>query len=1685
MTSQRKHGLVGIFVCMLLSVLALSYTPAASASLGDEITNIATVTQSLPNGTVQLQTNPATFIVEARPTASQIDFFRIAPGLPDAMPTVINGSDYSPTGSFADAMKPVAEDYAPGTIIPTLGESVDLVPAGTYLSGETMVVRVIDAGQNGDPDVIETVTVIVETNFGDAITLRLYESGPNTGEFFAYFASSANPTSVNDAFITAPQDTVLTATYIDAFDDTEISIDTALVDPFGRVFDSFTGELLDGVEVTIVDALTGQPAQVFGIDGVSTYPSTLTTGSTVTDASGRVYELSPGEFLFPLMAPGDYQLLVGAPESYTYPSSRAGSDFQTLLNAPFEIIPGSYGASFTVTSSGPLNLDVPLDPNGDLIVTKQAETATASTGDFIGYTVRLQNSGDVPAPFQLQDTLPQGLRYVGGTARLNQAEITDPEIAGNGRTLLFPISVVLPGQTASLTYLTTVGPGTPEGEIVNTAVAVNTSGAALSNMAEAVVTIEEDLLQSRLVIIGRVAEAACSPSDDWARPLQDGKGIADVRLYMESGRYVVTDENGLYHFEGVEPGTHVVQVDEATLPQGYDPVICEENSRYAGSALSKFVDAQGGTIWRANFYLKRNGDALKVEEEQQKRVRDADKFDQAWLDTQTDASPRWVYPALDDTPDGRSVSVGLAHGPRQRVTLSLNGQSVSGLNYSGLERSASLDVALSRWSGIDIQRGANSLNAKITDADGNLVTELTRTIWFVDEVYRASLVADRSIAVADGRTKPVIAIRLEDEAGHPIHKGRLVNISVSEPYRLAQTAEQEFQAPVSAAYSSVTGTRVSENGIAFVELEPTLQTGRVRLQIETHDGRLEEVDIWVRPEKREWVVVGLAEAEGLLTEQRGENGVELSNDGRVALFAKGLIKGDWLLTVAIDTAKRRGAQDGELFDEIDPNAYYTLYGDQTWQNNDAESRYPVYVKLERDTVQFLFGDYSTDLTDTQLGRYSRRLSGLKADIETENLSITAFAAESNQTFMKDEIAADGTSGPFTLRSAPVVRSSEILTVETRDRFRPDTLVSTRTLNRYIDYEIDYVTGELFFRHPISATDTDLNPNVIVADYETSQIGERNLTAGGRISGRSDTGLIEAGVSAIVENDNSNLQNGASNLVAVDVTVTPSEQTEVRVEVARSQADNGGEDIVGDAWLVEAAHRTDQISVTGYYREESANFGLGQQSSSTSALRRIGLQLSAELGVKELSESNDRLTRRVEAQAYREENLDTKSSRDVADISLRQDSQAFSSSFGVRAISEDLEGAAASRQSVLLTGRVSKTFIDQGLTISAAHEEPVWGGGNNDDEATLFPARSLIGIDKTLGRQATLSVRHEVTNGSDSSGDSTIAGISWTPWTGGQVRAATDMVTADDARRIGATIGVDQSWQIDQQWSVSTGLARRANIESDETPLDPTADDAVSPLEPGYGSSLVQADEAYTSGYLGLGYRGDSSAVSGRVELRDSALGQRFVATAGGAREITETLSFSSRGRYQSEALSESSGTQNLDVRIGAAWRPRGEGTTLFNRFDIGHNEVEGETLRTKVVNNLAVNTMLTERTQASFYHGIKYVETDFYGEEASAVTNLVGGEVRHDISPKVDIGGHVFWNSGSASKTAAWAIGPNIGFTPKNNIWVSLGWNFEGFEDEDFSAAEYTRSGPYIKLRAKFDRDTIGGLVDRLGLGAD
>ena len=108
------------------------------------------------------------------------------------------------------------------------------------------------------------------------------------------------------------------------------------------------------------------------------------------------------------------------------------------------------------------------------------------------------------------------------------------------------------------------------------------------------------------------------------------------------------------------------------------------------------------------------------------------------------------------------------------------------------------------------------------------------------------------------------------------------------------------------------------------------------------------------------------------------------------------------------------------------------------------------------------------------------------------------------------------------------------------------------------------------------------------------------------------------------------------------------------------------------------------------------------------------------------------------------------------------------------------------------------------------------------------------------------------------------------------------------------------------------------------------------------------------------------------------------------------------------------------------------------------------------------------------------MQIDFDGASFDGFTHLLGTEARFDITPRIDVGMHASGLWSENGKTVDYAYGPSIGFTPADNVWISLGYNMSGFEDEDFAAAEYREQGAYIQFRMKLDQNTASGLLSRI-----
>ena len=227
---------------------------------------------------------------------------------------------------------------------------------------------------------------------------------------------------------------------------------------------------------------------------------------------------------------------------------------------------------------------------GVLEVVKQASKGEAEIGDHVDYEVVVRNTGDaVLADAELVDVLPAGFLLDARSVRVNG---TPADVAGApGPRLTIQLGALAAGASATVRYRVRITPGARIGD--NDNVAIAGSGETMSPPARATVRVKGGVFEERGAIAGRV-HLLCECEDGAATI-----GIPGVRVYLEDGTSVITDEEGKYTFASVSSRMHVVRVDRSSLPEG--AVLVPLGSRNAGDGYSRFVDLRAGELHRADF----------------------------------------------------------------------------------------------------------------------------------------------------------------------------------------------------------------------------------------------------------------------------------------------------------------------------------------------------------------------------------------------------------------------------------------------------------------------------------------------------------------------------------------------------------------------------------------------------------------------------------------------------------------------------------------------------------------------------------------------------------------------------------------------------------------------------------------------------------------------------------------------------------------------------------------------------------------------------------------------------------------------------------------------------------------------------------------------------------------------------
>lgn len=1021
---------------------------------------------------------------------------------------------------------------------------------------------------------------------------------------------------------------------------------------------------------------------------------------------------------------------------------------------------------------------------------------------------------------------------------------------------------------------------------------------------------------------------------------------------------------------------------------------------------------------------------------------------------------------------------------------------------------------------------------------------------FLDGAYAANARVSRlSVEIrgadgkADGVTPVRVIVRAFDRDGLLVIEPVLVTIEHTGTARLriADAITDEFGAGHKDADRRVPGTQLRVvGGEGQFDLIAPATAEDVRLRLSAGTAEAQGI-IGFAPDLREMFAAGLVEGviginqrqyNDAITPARVEDGFEAElkhwsrsfdkGQGnaavRAAMFLKGKIRGDMLLTLAFDSDKSRPARS---LSSIKPEEFYPVYGDASVKGFEAKSSSRLFVRIDNKRSYVLYGDFSTGDSYTaaapgglvagnplrQLGAYNRTMTGARGHWEGPNGVVNAFASRDTLRHVVEEVAANGTSGPFAVSASSAVEGSEQVQLVVRDKTNLDRVLSVTPLARLNDYGFEPFSGRILLTRPIPSQDAAGNPIHLRIDYEMDQGGTPFWVAGADGQVNVSDQLTVGG--SLVEDRNPNAR---FRLASVNAGVKVGQHGSLIVESAVTDADvgalsgattgsllpaPGADTITGRAARVEYTHNTDEVQARLYVNRTGANFA-----NVTAGVLPGSQQVGADVSVH----ATDALS--LIATGRRTDDTTTEARQ--TGISLGgeyQISPRVSVGAGLRRISEAgrIRGALAtlgynpdagsyfgpgaaggftSRNSTLLN--LNNALVGTGAApgeVPDLHATTVYADGSFkvSDQVNL---RGLVETDVSGAprHRAELTASYQLAErvqlyargerqvglssqyGLDTAGHGTALafGIDGSYMEGGSVFSEYRLRDASDGQASQIATGVRNVWHVADGIGVTTGL-ERLQI------LDGTGQNA-------------------TAATLGADYTAsDLWKASGRLEWRRlDAPGQAltqdtWLSTVTVARKLNRDWTALARNYYLATDNHGfmANGWQER-FQIGAAYRPVDN-----NRFDLlgkyeyktEHNINGLDEQRRVHVGALQANLHPSRPWWASGRVAAKTVAERFPvtegGTSDAYKAALVSARLVYDLTENWDIGAQASVMRDSFGNTQH-SIGLEAGYLVGANLHLSAGINAAGFTDRDLSN-DYTAKGAFLRLRYKFDADLFAG----------
>lgn len=891
---------------------------------------------------------------------------------------------------------------------------------------------------------------------------------------------------------------------------------------------------------------------------------------------------------------------------------------------------------------------------------------------------------------------------------------------------------------------------------------------------------------------------------------------------------------------------------------------------------------------------------------------------------------------------------------------------------------------------------------------------------------------ERVSVPADGKTMPEIVFLVNDEAGLPVRDG--IFATVSGPTELLIDLDVN---------PHQNGVQVeTRSGKVTFSLPPLRGSRREGIHVSL-DGLTSSCLVSYESPLREWFLFGYGEGSLGYSNFTGtgvtHRSIERHHDGffaegKIALYGQGEIRDGHVLTCAVDT--RPFVQD-KLFERIEPEKYYPIYGDAAELKFNTASRSGTYIRLDHRKYNAMFGDFRTDLGDMEFTRYHRSFNGLEGEALLDRFTAKAFITKTDQTTYQEEIPAEGTSGFYFLSNYPLVENSEKVRIEVRDRYQPEKIlrINHKQINR--DYDINYMDGSILFKEPIPAADEFFNPVTIVVSYECRNAGENNFTYGMRASAHV-TDSLAFGVTAVLEDEGAD----NSSLVGVDISGLLQREVSIEGEFAHSDKFLLGS---GSAFRMRLMGNHDfGVKWSAYYRNVDENFFNPSFSGGKTELgsTKFGADLDWRLGTGFS----------VQSRAYRHEFMERNEKKGYFDLNAVYGTGLLNWKVGLAGAAHNDTREGDHSSFLLLAGLGAERGKFSG--------EIEWDQIVAGEEVQEYPNRIQAKLSRHLWRLVRGTLNYEYRTGSRS-------GTRHLTQLGIESRVNENLHLFSRYRLEGAMSG--------ERGQATIGMRNRFRVARDLTGT--FAFEKLATVSGTMSGDFV----SFATGWLYTPAEKDYR-LKGDYEVRIEPDRRKHLVGAGWLKRLNERWAGLLKGDlWYNDEEREDNGVKGSGT-LGLSFRPRAAGRLSFLslvRMNYEKNSpAHPDGVDKELLTSLEANYMVNTRWELEGKVAARWVKNTFdtymtgtlerEQYTASASTFLYQAQVIRVLGEKWDVRLTGRIEHQRDTHTMRYGGGLEFGRLIAENLWLGVGYDFGGHEDSDADINDFQRSGFHVRLRLKF-----------------